>query len=186
MKTGNHETYLLLYNILLCIIQYVSWYLLPVYLTFWLLNSHQSYFPLVLELFCKCFLEVGDNLCYDKCTCPLDERTCEHEAVNIVLGFCHTHLYFLACFVVLNFAMIVCIAHWIASIYSFTFILTFTSASFILKKDPPPQCEHCQCILTVCHILVECNHLAQTRKDIFGGRNVVESVRFHPTLVLLF
>ena len=32
--------------------------------------------------------------------------------------------------------------------------------SYILKKDPPPQCEHCQCIPTVRHILVECNHIA--------------------------
>ena len=27
--------------------------------------------------------------------------------------------------------------------------------SYILSKDPPPQCEHCQCIQTVRHILVE-------------------------------
>ena len=47
--------------------------------------------------------------------------------------------------------------------------------SYILKKDLPPQCEHCQCILTVRHILVECNHLPQTRNDIF---------QFHPELVL--
>ena len=45
-------------------------------------------------------------------------------------------------------------------------------------------CEHCQCILTVCHILVGCNHLAQTDKDIFGCRDEVESFRFHPILVL--
>ena len=44
--------------------------------------------------------------------------------------------------------------------------------SYILRKDPPPQCEHCQCILTVRHILVECNHFAQERKDIFGRRDV--------------
>ena len=38
--------------------------------------------------------------------------------------------------------------------------------SYILKNDPPPQCEHCQCILTVRHILVECNHFAQAgRKE---------------------
>ena len=46
--------------------------------------------------------------------------------------------------------------------------------------------EHCQCILTVRHILVECNHFAQERKDIFGRRDVVESFRFHPTLIVLF
>ena len=45
----------------------------------------------------------------------------------------------------------------------------YMTHSYILKKDPPPQCEHCQCILTVCHIWVECNHLAQTRNDIFNS-----------------
>ena len=54
--------------------------------------------------------------------------------------------------------------------------------SYILRKDPPPVCEHCQCILTVRHILVECNHFARERKYIFGRRDVVESFRFHPTL----
>ena len=41
-----------------------------------------------------------------------------------------------------------------------------------------------KCILTVCHILVECNHLAQTRNDIFGRCCVVESFKFHPELIL--
>ena len=36
------------------------------------------------------------------------------------------------------------------------------------------------------HILVECNHFAQERKDIFGRRDVVESFRFQPTLIVLF
>ena len=53
---------------------------------------------------------------------------------------------------------------------------------FYLKRTPP-QCEHCPCILTVRHILVECNHFAQERKDIFGRRDVVESLTFHPTLI---
>ena len=43
---------------------------------------------------------------------------------------------------------------------------THLTYSYILKKDPPTLCEHCQCILTVCHILVECNHFAQERKNI--------------------
>ena len=34
---------------------------------------------------------------------------------------------------------------------------THLTHSYILKKDPPPLCEHCQCIMTVRHILVECN-----------------------------
>ena len=42
---------------------------------------------------------------------------------------------------------------------------------------------YCQCILTVHHILVECNHFDQERKYIFGRRDV-ESLRFHPTLIL--
>ena len=44
---------------------------------------------------------------------------------------------------------------------------THLTHSYILRKDPPPLCEHCQCILTVRHILVECNHFAGKRKDIF-------------------
>ena len=41
-------------------------------------------------------------------------------------------------------------------------------------------------ILTVRHILVECNHFAEERKDIFGRRDVVESFRFHSTLIVMF
>ena len=63
---------------------------------------------------------------------------------------------------------------------------TYMTHSYILKKDPPPRCEHCHCILTVRHILVECNHLAQTRNDIFGRCGVVESFQLHPELVLNF
>ena len=46
----------------------------------------------------------------------------------------------------------------------------------IVKKDPPPHCEHCQCIVTVRHNLVECNHFAQvrnkTRQDFIYTRAV--------------
>ena len=45
---------------------------------------------------------------------------------------------------------------------------------YILKKDPQPHCEHCQCNLTVRHILVHCNHFSQESKNIFGRRDVVE------------
>ena len=61
---------------------------------------------------------------------------------------------------------------------------THLTHSYILRKDPPPQCEHCQCILTVRHILVECNQFAQERREIFGRRDVVESFRFQPTLIV--
>ena len=63
---------------------------------------------------------------------------------------------------------------------------THLTHSYILRKDPPPLCEHCQCILTVRHILVECNRFARERKDIFGRRDVVELFRFHPTRIVLF
>ena len=63
---------------------------------------------------------------------------------------------------------------------------THLTHSYILRKDPPPHCEHWQCILTVSHILVECNNVSQKRKDIFGRRDVVESFRFHSTLILFF
>ena len=33
--------------------------------------------------------------------------------------------------------------------------------SYIVKRDPPPRCDHCQCILTTGRILVE------ERKEIF-------------------
>ena len=37
-------------------------------------------------------------------------------------------------------------------------------SSYILKKDSPPQCEPCQCILTVRHILVECNYFVKKKE----------------------
>ena len=58
--------------------------------------------------------------------------------------------------------------------------------SYILRKGPLPQCEHCQCILTVRHILVECNNFVEKRKGIFDKRNVVESFRFNLTLILFY
>ena len=57
---------------------------------------------------------------------------------------------------------------------------------YLAQRSPPPQCEHCQCILTVRHILVECNQLAQTRNDVFSRCGVVESLQFHPELFLKF
>ena len=62
---------------------------------------------------------------------------------------------------------------------------THLTHSYILKKDPPPHCKHCQCNQTVRHILMECNHLAQTR-DIFGRRDVVEYLDSTPHLFLAF
>ena len=41
-------------------------------------------------------------------------------------------------------------------------------------------------VLPGIHRCVECNHFAQERKDVFGRTDVVESFRFHPTLILIF
>ena len=41
---------------------------------------------------------------------------------------------------------------------------TYLTHSYILKKDNPPQCDHCQSILTVSHILVDYNHRAQNKE----------------------
>ena len=54
---------------------------------------------------------------------------------------------------------------------------THLTLSYILSKIPPTLCEHCQCILTLRHISVECSYFAEKSKDIglFGKRKVVES-----------
>ena len=57
---------------------------------------------------------------------------------------------------------------------------------FMLKKDSPAQCEDSQCTLTVRHILVECDHLKPTRKEICGNIYVIEYFRFYPELILNF
>ena len=57
---------------------------------------------------------------------------------------------------------------------------TFLTHSFILAGDCPPQCEHCQCKLAACHILVRCPHLRPVRDGVFGNEAVIESFRFHP------
>ena len=41
---------------------------------------------------------------------------------------------------------------------------THLTHSNISKKDPPPQCEHCECILTVRHILVEHTNFASKKE----------------------
>ena len=52
-------------------------------------------------------------------------------------------------------------------------VVHIVTHSYILRKDQPPQCEHCQCDLIVRHMLVECNHFSQERKNIFGRSDAV-------------
>ena len=58
---------------------------------------------------------------------------------------------------------------------------THLTHSYILRKDSPPQCEHCQFATFWWSAIV-----AEKRNDIFGRRNVVESFRFHPILILFY
>ena len=52
--------------------------------------------------------------------------------------------------------------------------MSFQHHSYILKSDPPPEREDCQCVLTFRHILGECNHSAKLR-TIFGIEVMVTS-----------
>ena len=36
---------------------------------------------------------------------------------------------------------------------------------FLLERDDPPRCDHCQCILTIEHILVECQRYRSQRRE---------------------
>ena len=50
---------------------------------------------------------------------------------------------------------------------------TDLTLSHILKKNLPPQCEHCQCILTVRHMLVVCNNFAEKGNIYLVGEMIV-------------
>ena len=93
-----------------------------------------------------------------------------------------THTFF---FVEVLYSRVLFVRHFVGDVVIFT-ISRIVCTLFYLFIYYIYVCEHCLCILTVRHILVECNHFAQERKDIFGRRDVVESFRFHPTLIVLF
>ena len=58
----------------------------------------------------------------------------------------------------------------------------------VLVGDSPPQCEHCQCILTVTvhDMLVIHPHLHLVRNDVLGHGTVVEMFRFHSQHIITF
>ena len=62
-------------------------------------------------------------------------------------------------------------------------LFTHLSHSYVLKKDPPRQL-NIKCILTVGHILVEWSDLVETRTNIFGNTDVVETFSFRDTRIL--
>ena len=42
----------------------------------------------------------------------------------------------------------------------------------LLKGEPPPECEHCHCPLTVKHILLECGHYSRIRRKYYTVASV--------------
>jgi kelch-like protein 2/3 len=49
---------------------------------------------------------------------------------------------------------------------------TFLTHSFILKREQPPQCTHCQVPLTVQHILIDCSHFISLRAKHLNSRSL--------------
>ena len=63
--------------------------------------------------------------------------------------------------------------------FTLTNTLCLTDSS-ILAVERSPQYEHCQCVLTVHHILVRCpHHLQPVRGDVFGNKGIMELFQFH-------
>ena len=40
--------------------------------------------------------------------------------------------------------------------------------SYLLNRQDQPQCSHCDCALTVAHVLLECNHYEMVRQRYFN------------------
>lgn len=49
---------------------------------------------------------------------------------------------------------------------------TYLTHSFILKREQPPQCTHCQVALTVQHILIDCTHFTSQRAKHFNSASL--------------
>ena len=49
---------------------------------------------------------------------------------------------------------------------------TYLTHSFVLKKEQPPQCTHCQVPLTVQHILIDCTHFDSQRVQYFNSTSL--------------
>jgi ribonuclease HI len=49
---------------------------------------------------------------------------------------------------------------------------THLTHSFVLKKEQPPHCTHCQVLLTVQHILIDCTHFNSQRVQYFNSTSL--------------
>ena len=51
---------------------------------------------------------------------------------------------------------------------------THLTHSFVLKREQPPQCTHCQVPLTVQHILIDCTHFNSQRVQYFNSTSLLD------------
>jgi len=51
--------------------------------------------------------------------------------------------------------------------------------SYLLNRQDQPECSHCDCALTVTHVLLECNHYNVLRQRYFNVSS------FHELIVIL-
>jgi len=46
--------------------------------------------------------------------------------------------------------------------------------SYLLNRQDQPECSHCDCALTVAHVLLECNHYNVVRQTYFNVSSLHE------------
>ena len=65
---------------------------------------------------------------------------------------------------------------------------TRLTRSYLLNRQDQPECSHCDCALTVAHVLLECNHYNVVRQRYFNVSSLYElfdTVNAQKFLVLL-
>jgi kelch-like protein 2/3 len=63
---------------------------------------------------------------------------------------------------------------------------TYATHCYLLKREAAPECVHCQCLLTVEHILISCPALAQTRAKHYSSVTLQDTLNKHCNKVLDF
>jgi len=51
---------------------------------------------------------------------------------------------------------------------------THLTHSYLLNRQDQPECSHCDCVLTVAHVLLECNHYNVVRQRYFNVSSLHE------------
>ena len=57
---------------------------------------------------------------------------------------------------------------------------TFFTHGWILRREDPPWCSECKCQITVVHLLVECQNLAEIRNRFLGTYSLIDIFRIVP------